>query len=80
MSCSICNGLPGCPVCAMDDEMRPCPECDGEAFTAYFNTNGDEITRKAWEVLPEKYRGQDICTTCEGTGKIEYKPEYEYNY
>lgn len=27
MSCSVCNGLPGCPVCS--DEPSWCYECEG---------------------------------------------------
>lgn len=79
MSCSICHGYPGCPVCSQDSATMRCPECQGEGLTAYFNQDGEEITKEKWEQLPGKKRDQDTCPACEGNGVIEFEYEYDYD-
>jgi len=59
-------------------ETEPCEICAGQGFVAYFNNEGEEITREEWEKLPAWEREEDMCTTCDGTGQIQYEPEYEH--
>lgn len=96
MSCSVCNGHPGCPCCTPEPTMIECPTCGGKGYFYYaYDIENDreiECTEAAYECLPmteddaraktQHYcRGEkEVCEVCDGTGEIEYEPDYEPEY
>lgn len=56
MSCTVCWGYPGCPVCSPEPVMIECPECNGSGYNIYYEGMG--------EVVEE-------CECCKGEGMIE---------
>lgn len=68
--CVVCNGYPGCPVCA-EDKMRECPDCNGTGYEAYFDEEGNKITEVEYNALPVNKRERDRCSRCHGEGEIE---------
>lgn len=78
MSCEVCYGHPGCPVCSPEPNMIPCPVCNGKGYT-YYNEDGDEISEDEYNALPSDCRGKDPCDECNGEGEIEYEYEPDYD-
>lgn len=69
MSCSVCNGLPGCPCCS-EDRFLPCEDCHGEG-NLYRNEEGEQITLEAYNALPKGEGDYERCPSCGGEGFIE---------
>lgn len=78
MSCEVCYGHPGCPICSPAPHLITCPVCYGKGFT-YYNENGDEITEDEYNTLPKSKRDKEACEECDGTGEIEYDYEPDYD-
>ncbi len=57
MSCAVCCGHPGCPVCSPEPRMIDCPECGGNGCFTYYE-EGEEMMQE--------------CECCQGEGMIEY--------
>lgn len=78
MSCSACNGYPGCPCCTPEPRMITCPACNGTG-EIYYNENGDRISEEAYAILPAEAREIESCGECDGMGSIEdiYEPDYD---
>lgn len=70
MSCSVCNGHPGCPCCAPEPRTTTCPACNGTGET-YYNENGDRISEEEYKALPTDQRDTDTCEECDGLGYIK---------
>jgi DnaJ-class molecular chaperone len=60
--------------------MTPCPDCNGEGYTHYYDGEGNEITKEAYNLLPTDCRDREICDHCEGTGEIEEDNEIDYDH
>lgn len=73
--CDVCYGIGVCPVCSDDPNYIDCPECNGEGYI-YYDINGEEISRKIYDLLPPSERFSDKCDKCNGLGEV---PEPEYN-
>lgn len=70
MSCSVCNGYPGCPCCTPEPKMVTCPACSGYG-QIYYNNDGDNISKDEYDKLPKDQREFDICGECNGFGEVE---------
>lgn len=79
MSCAVCEGRPRCPVCGPEPRMMTCPECGGAGYT-YYDGEGNEITKAAYNQLPAKCREKVPCDLCEGAGEIEDDNEPDYDH
>lgn len=78
MSCEVCYGHPGCPICSPEPHLITCPVCNGKGYT-YYNETGDEITADEYNALPKSKRDKEACEECDGTGEIEYEYEPDYD-
>lgn len=70
--------MPGCPCCSPELQTATCEVCEGTGLGAYYDSDGEEITREQYNLLPEKRREADKCEVCDGAGKREY--DYENFY
>jgi DnaJ-class molecular chaperone len=80
MSCDVCFGYPGCPVCSDPAEYRDCEDCNGNGHL-YFNSNGVELTPEAAERGEKTDTIKDECSTCKGEGRVlieKEEPDYAY--
>lgn len=77
MSCSVCNGFPGCPCCSEDNTID-CPNCRGEGkVDIYFDEYGEGVSFEIWEADKENHIHEtEVCFICDGDGYIE-KEDYE---
>jgi len=59
-----------------EDESDPtdCPHCKGEGYF-YYNEDGEEIPRIAYDLLPESEIDDEKCDKCNGTGIAEEEEE-----
>lgn len=78
MSCTVCNGYPGCPCCSPEPRMITCPACGGTG-EIYYDDNGDRITEEEYNMLPADQRESESCCECDGSGVIEdvFEPDYD---
>lgn len=78
MSCSVCNGYPGCPCCTPEPRTITCPACGGTG-EVYYNDNGDRITEEEYSRLTTDQRECESCGECDGSGVVEddYEPDYD---
>lgn len=80
MSCEVCFGHPGCPVCSESAERVTCEDCNGNG-RLYYNSDGIELSPEA----ARRGEKDDIieyeCSTCKGEGLVlteEREPDYAY--
>lgn len=80
---SICGNdydYPYAPWNENDDAYEICPICNGDGGV-YYNEDGDEINRDAYEGLNDKDKAEwtfERCANCDGEGLIEIcEPEYD---
>ncbi|WP_010416166.1 hypothetical protein [Anaerophaga thermohalophila] len=78
MSCEVCNGRPGCPVCGPEPELEKCHECNGIG-ERFFNCDGVELGPEAWQRGERNDIIRETCEECNGTGEVlTEKDEYAF--
>ncbi|MGL5914106.1 MAG: hypothetical protein ACRCZB_08065 [Bacteroidales bacterium] len=79
--CSVCRGLPDCPVCSDEEQTIECYDCNGSGVASYWDKDGNEVSKQVYDLLPDKGKEYDECEPCNGSGrlKVEYDKEYEHD-
>lgn len=66
--CEMCLGQ-GCPYC----REGTCDECEGTGYIHFVidPESGEryKCSEEEFYKTPDEYREQELCTTCDGTGK-----------
>lgn len=70
---------PNAPWNKKEPCMIECTECGGTGYEVYYDEGGIVITEEEYNALPKNKRERDVCTCCNGEGRIEdcYEPDYD---
>lgn len=67
--CPVCNGAPGCPVCAEEPKEIKCENCNGDGVIYVLSELG-EVPYSIWKDFPDDEKWEEPCEVCKGEGKV----------